>query len=176
MSRKFICDSWFVLQVCHIFESDQYLATWFPPVVAWMAIDLLYFGCQMLLLLIQAGRGLFPSLRTFTNFLLTEFELFFVICCRSWINSIWCRIRVKKRIWETKIISSNAKSWCRDGIAFVTPGHCHAALWHSFPGVTQWKAEPWGPCCSISVKLREELTTPEMSPTGRGFKLTYLED
>lgn len=101
----------------HIFGSNQYRGTWLLPAVAWLAIDLLYFGCQMLLLHIQTGKGLFPSIQTFTNFLLTEFELFFIICCRSWINSIWCRVRVKKRIWETKIISSKTKLYGA-GMAF----------------------------------------------------------
>lgn len=46
----------------------------------------------------------------FAYFLLTECELLFIICCRWWINSTWHRLRVRKQTWDTKIISSKAKS------------------------------------------------------------------
>lgn len=46
----------------------------------------------------------------FAYFLLTECELLFIISCRWWINSTWHRLRVRKRTWDTKIISSKAKS------------------------------------------------------------------
>lgn len=172
---------WFVLQACHIFESNQYLATWLPTVVAWIAIDLLYFGCQMLLLLIQAMKSLFPSMQTFTFFLLTEFELFFIICCRSWINLSWCRLSVKKRIWETKIVSSKAKSHGA-GMAFslshlvIVMPPCSTAFLMSHSG----RLNPEDHTAAVKLLMHkqfmsEKLTT-EMSPTGRVFKVVYLED
>lgn len=171
-----------MLQACHILESNQYLATWLPPVVAWMAIDLLHFNCQIFLLLIQSGKGLSPSIQTSTNYLLTEFELFFIICCRSWIDSIWCRVRVKKRIWETKIISSKAKS--RSAGMTFSMSHlvtvmlpCGTAVLMSHSG----RLNPEGHAAVVKLLMHrhfmwETLTTPEMSPTGRVFKVIYLED
>lgn len=136
----------------------------------------------MVLLLIQAGKGLLPSIQTFTNFLLTEFELFFIICCRSWINSIWSRVRVKKRIWETKIISSKAKSHCA-GLAFslsplvIFMPPCGTAFLMSHSG----RLNPEGHTAAVKPLMHrqfmwEMLAIPEMSPSGRVFKVVYLED
>lgn len=49
-------------------------------------------------------------MQTFAYFSLTEPELFFIMSCRWWINSVWHRVRVRKQTWGTKIISSKAKS------------------------------------------------------------------
>lgn len=124
----------------------------------WMQL-ISYFGCEMLLLLSQARKSLFPSIQTFTNFLLTEFESFLTICCRSCINSIWWRVRAKKRIWKNKIISSKAKSHGA-GIVFslshlvIVMLPCAQLSWcHTMEGWTLkatllW----WNSWCTVYVK------------------------
>jgi len=136
----------------------------------------------MLLLLIQAGNGLFSSIQTSTHFLLTQFELFFSICCRSWMNSIWCRVRVKRRIWETKIMNNKAKSRGA-GMAFslshlvIVMPPCGTAFLMTQSG----RLNLGGHTAAVRILMHRQfvweiLTTPGMSSDGRVFKVLYLED